>query len=123
MLQVNDNERAWLAFSRGLPNGGYPKLKDIMAAVALHTGVSIMEIKGGRKQLKAVRARHIYCYLARLMTVQSFPQIGASINRDHTSIIHAVCSIERKLSENVPGLSEDIEAIKALIYTFSESNT
>lgn len=123
MLQINDNERAWLAFSRGLPSGGTPKMSRILSAVALHTGVSLMELKSRRRGKAASRARQIYCYIARLMTTQSFPQIAMTINRDHTTVVYAFYRIEKLLSEGAPELSADIEAIKAIIYSMAGDNT
>lgn len=60
-----------------------------------HSGI----INGCRKQSTAT-ARHVAAYLIREMTPLSFPEIGAILGRDHSSIIHAKANITKRMAGN-----------------------
>ena len=46
------------------------------------------------------RPRQLAMYLARTMTSASFPDIGRSFNKDHTTIMHGVKNIQRHLDND-----------------------
>ena len=53
--------------------------------------------------------------MAKKLTTRSLPEIGRKFaNRDHTTVIHAVKTIE-KLSENSDEMKKNIEELKSLI--------
>lgn len=68
-----------------------PRLGHIMAVVSNFYKIPAHDIKGPWREAKTVRARHVFCWMARRITMQSYPQIGAFIGgRDHTTTLSAV---------------------------------
>jgi chromosomal replication initiator protein len=54
-------------------------------------------------------------YLAKKLTTRSLPEIGRKFaNRDHTTVIHAVKTID-KLLKNDEQMRNNIEEIKSII--------
>jgi chromosomal replication initiation ATPase DnaA len=67
----------------------YPKLERITELVAIQEGIGINELKSPRKQVHLVFARQIVFYLAKTLTMLSFPAIARQIGgRDHSTVIH-----------------------------------
>ena len=64
------------------------KLESLLSVVCDKLNVTIQEAKGTIRDAEIVRARQIYCYLAKEMGY-TFKKIGAIINRDHATVIYA----------------------------------
>lgn len=111
MLANSEYENAWRTFPTGAPKTRI-MMHHIMNAVVLHTGTGASDIKSCRRTGPLVSARHLFCYLARVMTPNSYPQIGKYINRDHTTVINSVNRIERLLKSEDPRVTADVEAVK-----------
>ena len=63
----------------------------IIAAVAQEFGVTELDMRSARRAATVVRARHVAMYLARHMTLRSFPEIARLLgDRDHTSVMYGV---------------------------------
>jgi chromosomal replication initiator protein len=61
------------------------------------------------------RPRQIAMYLTKKLTTRSLPEIGRKFaNRDHTTVIHAVKTID-KLLKNDEKMRNNIEEIKSII--------
>jgi len=59
-----------------------------------------------------VRPRQTAIYLTKILTSKSLPEIGREFsNRDHTTIIHSVKTIE-KLKENDAEMTNNINNLK-----------
>ena len=71
-------------------------LRDIVIATARVTEVPARLILSDRRRAEDVIARQIVYTLAAELTTYSYPQIGKSLGRDHTSIIQGIRSFERK---------------------------
>ena len=123
MEQQNEYAEAWRVFPLGLPRGRYPRLTHIVSAVSLLTGVSILDLRSRRRGKREAEARHLVCYLAREMTILSYPQIAKQLDRDHTTIMHGVQRVEKWLADNKPGLDEDIKELKRLVMQFAGGHT
>ena len=68
-----------------------------------------------RRSRPLARPRQIAMYLAKKLTTRSLPEIGRKFaNRDHTTVIHAVKTID-KLSKNDEKMRSSIEEIKSII--------
>ena len=68
-----------------------------------------------RRSRYLVRPRQTAIYLAKSLTSKSLPEIGrAFANRDHTTVIHSVKTIE-KLKENNPEMNDNINKLKNII--------
>ena len=74
--------------------------------------ISKNEMLSSRRSRYLVRPRQAAIYLAKILTSKSLPEIGREFsNRDHTTIIHSVKTIE-KLKENNPEMLENINKLK-----------
>ena len=75
-----------------------------------------------RRSRYLVRPRQVAIYLTKILTSKSLPEIGREFSdRDHTTIIHSVKTIE-KLKENDPGMVENINKLKNQILYKNQEN-
>lgn len=89
----------------------------IQRVVARLYNVPPIDMRSDRRPNKIARARQIAMYLARMMTLHSFPKIGTFFGgRHHTTVLHAVSIIEDLISAD-PTFAAEIEAVKAAIET------
>lgn len=76
-------------------------INEIINAVADEyaiTGITFEALIGPRRFGQLAEARQVAMYVARKMTDKSYPQLGRSFgNRDHTTIMHGVKLIGRRL--------------------------
>ncbi len=93
------------SFRRGL------RPADILKATAEHFDLKINQLKGPRRQAHLVQARHIAIYILRHDLNLQQEAIGELLNRDHTTILHAVEKIHNQLGKS-PELSEHIMGIR-----------
>jgi chromosomal replication initiator protein len=61
-------------------------------------GLTIAQVKGKCRVRGYVKARFVSIYIIRKRTGLTLKEIGRLFHRDHTSIIHAVQTIEEVLS-------------------------
>ena len=74
--------------------------------------ISKNEMLSSRRSRYLVRPRQIAIYLTKVLTSKSLPEIGREFsNRDHTTIIHSVKTIE-KLKEKDPEMVDNISNLK-----------
>ncbi len=74
--------------------------------------ISKNEMLSSRRSRYLVRPRQTAIYLTKILTSKSLPEIGREFsNRDHTTIIHSVRTIE-KLKEKDPEMVENINKLK-----------
>ena len=74
--------------------------------------ISKNEMLSSRRSRYLVRPRQAAIYLAKILTSKSLPEIGREFsNRDHTTIIHSVKTIE-KLKEKEQEMLENINKLK-----------
>ena len=74
--------------------------------------ISKNEMLSSRRSRYLVRPRQTAIYLTKILTSKSLPEIGREFsNRDHTTIIHSVKTIER-LKENDPEMLNNINKLK-----------
>ena len=77
--------------------------------------ISKNEMLSSRRSRYLVRPRQTAIYLTKILTTKSLPEIGREFsNRDHTTIIHSVKTIER-LKEKDSNMCENISKLKNLI--------
>lgn len=69
-------------------------IPDIQQATARYFGVTLVDLKSTRRDRKIARPRQIAMYLAKTLTSLSLPDIADFFGRDHTTIMHAVKTIE-----------------------------
>ncbi len=74
--------------------------------------ISKNEMLSSRRSRYLVRPRQTAIYLTKILTSKSLPEIGREFsNRDHTTIIHSVKTIE-KLKETDPSMVDNINKLK-----------
>ena len=74
--------------------------------------ISKNEMLSSRRSRYLVRPRQTAIYLTKVLTSKSLPEIGREFsNRDHTTVIHSVKTIE-KLKEKDPVMVENINKLK-----------
>jgi chromosomal replication initiator protein len=95
----------------------YPKdrglilVADIKAAVCDHYKLPAIEMTSQRRAREVARPRQVAMTLSKHMTPQSLPAIGRMFgNRDHTTVIHAVRTVER-LCLSDPELRNSVDSL------------
>ena len=82
--------------------------------------ISKNEMLSSRRSRYLVRPRQTAIYLTKILTSKSLPEIGREFsNRDHTTIIHSVKTIE-KLKEKDQEMVENINKLKTKYYTITK---
>ena len=84
--------------------------------------ISKNEMLSSRRSRYLVRPRQTAIYLTKILTSKSLPEIGREFsNRDHTTIIHSVKTIE-KIKEKDPEMVESINKLKNQILYNNKDN-
>ena len=84
----------------------------IQTIVCKYYKISKNEMLSPRRSRYLVRPRQTAIYLAKMLTSKSLPEIGRSFsNRDHTTVIHSVKTIERLRKEDSE-LNINIDSLK-----------
>lgn len=85
---------------------------DIQKACAAHYRIEPSEMRSKRRARAVARPRQVAMYLAKKMTPRSLPEIGRIFGgRDHSTVIHAVRTIEQ-LRQTNPEIDSDIRALQ-----------
>jgi len=85
-------------------------LKEIQYAVCGHYQVSLTDLKSTRRERRIARPRQLAMYLAKALTPVSLPDIGRAFERDHTTVMHAVKTIENLIVRDKQ-LSSDVDLL------------
>jgi chromosomal replication initiator protein len=84
---------------------------EIQKACAAHYKIDPAEMRSKRRARAVARPRQVAMYLAKKMTPRSLPEIGRIFGgRDHSTVIHAVRTIEQ-LRESNPDIDADVRAL------------
>ena len=76
-------------------------IENIQKTICEHFNIKITELKSKRRTRNVALPRQVAMYLCRKYTDTSFPVIGYKFGgRDHSTVIHASKSIERKIRED-----------------------
>ncbi len=87
-------------------------IDDIQRAVCAHYKLDRMEMASKRRAREVARPRQIAMYLAKTLTPRSYPEIGRKFGgRDHSTVIHAIRTIE-SLRVSDPAIDSDIARIR-----------
>ena len=90
-------------------------IESIQTIVCKFFKISKNEMLSSRRSRYLVRPRQTAIYLTKILTTKSLPEIGREFsNRDHTTIIHSVKTIE-KLKEKNPDMNDNISKLKNII--------
>lgn len=90
-------------------------LEEIQKKVANYYNLRSGDMHSAKRTKAIARPRQVAMYLGKKLTSRSFPEIGKSFGgRDHTTVMHAVKTIE-KLLKTDPTLQEDIPLLEKLL--------
>ena len=93
----------------------------IQNIVCRYFKISKNEMLSARRSRYLVRPRQTAIYLSKMLTSKSLPEIGRSFsNRDHTTVIHSVKTIE-KLRKEDNETNVNIDTLKNKILYFKEN--
>ena len=94
----------------------------IQTVVCKFFKISKNEMLSSRRSRYLVRPRQTAIYLTKILTSKSLPEIGREFsNRDHTTIIHSVKTIE-KIKEKDPEMVDNINKLKNQILYNNKEN-
>ena len=85
-------------------------LNDVFAAVAGHYEISLIDLASERRTKKLARARQMAFCVAREVTLASFPQMAAAINKDHSTAVYAN-QITRERMQSDEQMRDDFNTI------------
>jgi chromosomal replication initiator protein len=102
------------------PGEGGLGIEAIQRAVCGVLHVSAEELRSPRRRPNLVRARQLGMYVARNQTTLSLAEIARAFNRDHSTVLHSIRAIEKRLE---PGsdIHRALEAIQQRLQLDPES--
>ncbi|HZV18865.1 MAG TPA: chromosomal replication initiator protein DnaA [Sphingobium sp.] len=87
-------------------------IDEIQKLCAAHYRIDASEMRSHRRARAVARPRQVAMYLAKKLTPRSLPEIGRVFGgRDHSTVIHAVRTIEAMRRDN-PEMDADIRALQ-----------
>ena len=87
-------------------------IEDVVKKVSEISNVSEIEIVGKSRKMEVAEARQVSMYLCRKIIGTSLNNIGVFFGgRDHSTVIHAVKTIDEKLTKK-PYIKKQIDTIK-----------
>lgn len=90
-------------------------LETIQKKVADYYQIRLADLHGVRRTRTIARPRQVAMYLAKQLTTRSYPEIGRSFGgRDHTTVIHAVRTIDA-LMEKDGQLRDDVRLLNNML--------
>ena len=99
---------------REYPLGGTEKLINQLSK-SLKVPVNMIGVGNGSDQILDLFLANFCTKQTKILTTKSLPEIGREFsNRDHTTIIHSVKTIE-KLKEKNPDMNDNINKLKNII--------
>ncbi len=75
-------------------------VNEIQRVTADYYHLKLSDIQSARRDRKIARPRQMAMYLAKTATALSLPDIGRRFGRDHTTVMHAVKTIENLMSRD-----------------------
>lgn len=85
---------------------------DILQSTANYYALKMTDLKSVRRDRRIARPRQLAMYLSKILTPLSLPDIGTHFERDHTTILHAIKTIEGLLQRDTQ-LQKDMQKITA----------
>lgn len=86
----------------------------ILHTVSSHYNITVEDMKSRKRISSIASARHVAVYIIKKMTDRSLPAIGREFNRDHTTIINSIDTIEKRLASDPAFDAELKELMRAV---------
>ncbi len=90
------------------------KLETILQAVSDYYKIKVEDIKSDLRCKDVSQARHVYFYLAKLMTNEILYSIAFEVNRKHCTVVHGYNNISNQM-DVYSSLRNDIFEIKQIL--------
>ena len=90
---------------------------DITESIEKVVGVTPEQLRGRTRTRTFAAARTLYCYFTRTMMKWSLKEIGSSIGRDHTTVMHALknyhdfCLYDKEFEEAAKCVRQHIDRV------------
>ena len=81
-------------------------IADIQRAVVAHYGLRIEDMTSDRRGSSVARPRQVAMWLAARLSRSSFPVIGHSFHRDHTTVMYAAKKVPELMNEDAEFAAE-----------------
>ena len=85
-------------------------VEKIFAAIEKKYGVSKSELVGKSRVKEVAQARHVAIHLMRTLVEMSQPAIGKLFNRDHTTVISSLDTVDKKMASS-PAFEAEINTL------------
>lgn len=102
-------------------NRGGLSVAEIKVAVCAEFDVPMIDMTSERRGRAIARPRQAAMYLARHLTPFSLPNIGRFFHRDHTTVMHAISSIDNLRSRTMPELNDEDAVFRHKVETLYAS--
>lgn len=90
-------------------------IKKMAGVIAAQLGVPEARVFERDRTQEIVEARHLLCYVSHRCTPLGYKALGRIIGgRDHSTVIHAVRSIENRMS-TIPGYAELVDTLERIM--------
>ncbi len=90
-------------------------IEAIQKLVADHYNIKLTELKSSRRLKTLTGPRQIAMYLCRKHVKSSFPELGMKFGgKDHSTVVHAVQKVEKKLEDD-PSFRKELDSIEKLL--------
>lgn len=86
-------------------------IPQIQKIVVDYFQVSLKDLLGRSRQKKLVRARQVALYFSQLYSGKTVTQLGRLFNRSHSSVVHALQTLERD-RQAVPRVAEEVKFLE-----------
>ncbi|MFN3387482.1 MAG: helix-turn-helix domain-containing protein [Allosphingosinicella sp.] len=73
---------------------------EVVLLVSSEFGVSRAELVSEHRGREIAHPRQVVMYLASQVTPASLPQIGRRLNRDHTTVMHGIRAVRKRMAED-----------------------
>lgn len=87
------------------------RVRVIQDVASSYYGFSRNDLVSERRNKPLVAARHVAMYIAKELTTYSLPRLGREFRRDHTTALHALTKVTRRLAEE-PGFAAEVATIR-----------
>lgn len=101
---------------------GTPTVRSVVLVVSMYFGRPVDEVLGPRRYKGLADVRHVAMYVAQKLCSASFPAIGRVFDRDHTSILHGVSKIQKRLDDGDVELKRAIDEITDIVKGSSQNH-
>lgn len=95
---------------------GRVEVRDIIAAAAIVNGISVSQMLSRRRARKFSWPRQQAMFLAAELTRCSLPEIARALKLgDHTTVIHGIRQVERRMADPTDHTREMVAAVRARV--------